>query len=182
MQQKLFSVCASSSILRCFEMTASPWSKRDLLGPQCPQCKLNQNGIDIFLFALIIFIPPLTFLYQHISYRVTQFYLLQTLLCIHCAMPLNKAISPHQNGAFQRRVKTTKHNLGLESLKIVKSSGVLAFQNQCVTCYPQRALSLAILQRNMGKCQISCGDNEMAKWRVGQNQKLKAWESICHHL
>ena len=35
MQQKWFSVCASSSILRCFEMTASPWSKKNLLGPQC---------------------------------------------------------------------------------------------------------------------------------------------------
>ena len=36
MQQKVFCVCASSSILRCFEMTAAPWSKRDLLGPQWP--------------------------------------------------------------------------------------------------------------------------------------------------
>jgi hypothetical protein len=35
MQQTLFSVCASSSMLRGFEMTASPWSKRDSLGPQC---------------------------------------------------------------------------------------------------------------------------------------------------
>ena len=40
MRQNLFSVCASSSILRCCEMTASPWSKIDSLGPQCMALKL----------------------------------------------------------------------------------------------------------------------------------------------
>ena len=57
MQQKLFSVCASLSILRCFEMMASPWSKKDLFGPQCIGYKCNAikpviNLLFVFLFVL----------------------------------------------------------------------------------------------------------------------------------
>ena len=73
MQQKLFSVCASLSILRCFEMTASPWSKRDPLGPQCPQCdsgsleRMRRRRERLFLVDGIVTripVPPNMNFYQ----------------------------------------------------------------------------------------------------------------------
>ena len=42
---------------------------------------------------------------------------------------------------------------------------------------------LTLLHRNMGKCHISCGDIEMAKWSLGQARNIfKLGNIFFYHI